>query len=950
MAGVDHALSAVSIMKNLKASSRKGHRTPPDHDPQALIRILAVEDDASFAAFLETALKALQTPERCQFHAVPSLVEGLERLKAGGVDVVLLDLGLPDSAGLATVETLVSQFPDVAVVVMSGQDDQRLMLQAIEAGAQDYLVKGQVSRDELLRAMRYALARQARAADWLEGLPIAAPHDRPELQANAYRAMVRALSHDARTPLNTVIGYLDMMDAEVLGPLPHPQYRDYVHVAHEAAGELQHLLDDLVARRRYALADTSTAMRQEIGDLSPDFVAVLQDGVVQMINQAGLDLLGAAQASQVEGFMLAAFVSADDQHWVKDGARPLLIHRGRVGMVLQTLQGTAVDVEVTAQPLGSDGDGAVLVVARDVRDRVNALRAVQARETRLLRILETIPDALVIVDEDGIVETFNPAAEAMFDRTSHHVVGARCGVLFPSQVVSDVLTWIKDVTTNAPQDQCSEECMVRETLAQAADGRLFPVTISMGCITLDERSLAVMVVRNVSAQRESEARLRFLATRDPLTKLPNLRLLMERMAQAVQMARQSRAYGTVLCVNVDQFRRINDAFGRAAGDEVLCQVAKRLERAIDPADTLGRTSNDQFLVIRDHTAHDQAQVLASAKNQATAFQAALAEPFVVQDRSVYLSASVGIALFGDQEDAASEVIRNADTALHHVKKGHTKGTVQVYSDAMRLAMVRRAAVDSRLRAALKNQELRVVYQPKVNLRTKQIIGAEALCRWDDPELGSVSPQEFVAVAEETGLILELGDWVMHTVCAQIAAWREAGLANMCVAVNLSPRQFRDPMLLDRIMGPLDANDVMPGQVELELTESVIVEDPDDAVEILWTLKQQGLSVAIDDFGTGYSSLSYLKRFPIRTLKIDRSFVKDLPHAEDDSAIARAIISLAHSLDMDLVAEGVESDEQLTFLRRHGCNLGQGFLFDRPMDAGALAEKLRAQEFAPDGAG
>lgn len=433
-------------------------------------------------------------------------------------------------------------------------------------------------------------------------------------------------------------------------------------------------------------------------------------------------------------------------------------------------------------------------------------------------------------------------------------------------------------------------------------------------------------IDDITERHQYQERLKFLATRDPLTGLPNRTLFQDQLEQSVRRADANGRSAAVFYIDLDHFKTINDTMGHSTGDRVLQDVARRLEAISPPETFISHLSGDEFALI----VPDAGSVLAVTV-LAEAVLGHLEQPFVVDGREIFTSASIGVVLYPDSAGTPHGLMRNVDTAVHHAKR-KGRNTYSFYSERLSHEMVRRLHLETGLRRALERGEMRVVFQPKIDLQTRALIGAEALLRWTNPDLGVVSPVEFIPVAEDTGMIVPIGEWVLQEVCRWLSRWQKQGQKPIRVAVNLSARQFRDPLLVERVKAIVATTGISARQLEFELTESVLVENAAEATKALWALRGLGVTLSIDDFGTGYSSLSYLKRFPIDALKIDQSFVRDLPDSQDDMAIVRAIILMGRSLDLHLVAEGVETAQQAEFLRANDCQFAQGFLFARPLSA------------------
>ena len=445
----------------------------------------------------------------------------------------------------------------------------------------------------------------------------------------------------------------------------------------------------------------------------------------------------------------------------------------------------------------------------------------------------------------------------------------------------------------------------------------------------------VAFFKDMSASKVAEERIRLLAYHDPLTGLPNRLLLTDRLAHALASARRRRGHVAVMFIDLDRFKNVNDSLGHAVGDKLLWEIAHRLNTCVREEDTVSRLGGDEFVIVIE-SLQDQQDAVAIATKIHRAFE----QPILVDGRILHASASIGIALYPDDGENAEVLMQNADTAMYQAKS-LGRNNYQFFAPFMNAHVRERLDLENTLREALARREFELYFQPIVNLRGGDIACVEALIRWRHPELGLVPPDKFIPVAEETGFIVQIGDWVVDQACRLMAQWQSAGLRPPRMSLNVSPRQFRQPGLADRIRCILSNHGVEAGRIDLEVTESALMEHPEAAARILGELKAMGLGIVIDDFGTGYSSLAYLKTFPIDKLKIDRSFVRDILTDNSDREITLAVIALSHNLGLQVVAEGVEEAEQLDFLKRHQCDGVQGYFYSRPKPAVEFLEYLRA---------
>lgn len=431
---------------------------------------------------------------------------------------------------------------------------------------------------------------------------------------------------------------------------------------------------------------------------------------------------------------------------------------------------------------------------------------------------------------------------------------------------------------------------------------------------------------DLTEYKQAQEKLNYLAYHDALTGLPNQALFKDRLQQALALARRNDQVLAVMLVNLDRFKTINDTLGYMAADQLLQEVAIRLTGCVRESDTVARLSSDEFALLLTQVgrAEDAAKIAENIKE-------ALQSPFHFADQELFVTASIGISLHPDDGREPAALLKSAGTALNRAKE-QDGNDYQFYTSGRTTKALRQLVLENNLRPGLEREEFIVHYQPQVNIETFQIVGMEALVRWQHPGLGLLYPLEFIRLAEDSGLIVSLGEWVLREACAQSKSWQDAGFEPLRLAVNLSARQFQQPRLVAAIGQILNETGLDPRFLELELTEGSVMKDPDEAIKKLHEIKAMGVKISIDDFGTGYSSLNYLKRFPLDTLKVDRSFVSDVNTDPDDAAIVTAIITLAHALKLNVIAEGVETPEQLAFLRSLNCDEVQGYLFSKPLSA------------------
>ncbi len=535
------------------------------------------------------------------------------------------------------------------------------------------------------------------------------------------------------------------------------------------------------------------------------------------------------------------------------------------------------------------------------------------------------------------------SAEGIFvwDPGSHRILEANNRLLGWLRYTREAITslTINDLLAFEPSADVSErmERVLREgslgdrpRLYRRSDGTPMEVETNASVVSFDGNQVVLVNVRDVGDIRRA-----YLTRYDPLTGLPNRQMFLDRLGETVAKARQGMVfYFAVMLLNLDRFKFVIDALGHSMGDLLLQAVAERISAVLREEDAVSRLEGDEFGILVEDIPEIQ-----EAAGGAKRILMALEEPFRINGQDLFVTAGVGISLYPMDGDDPEILLKCADTALYHAKE-LGRNNYQFYTAGLKNAVSERVELESALRKALEREEFQLYYQPQVEIKSGRIVGLEALIRWNHPEMGIVTPDRFIHLAEENGLILPMGDWVLRESCAQSEVWQQKGLMAGRMAVNLSARQFRQPGLEGKVARILEEGGFDANLLELELTESLLMQDAAATVHTLWELRSTGVHIAVDDFGTGYSSLSYLKRFRVDRLKIDRSFIRDLTLDVDAGAIVEAVISLAHTLRLKAIAEGVETEEQLEYLRSVGCDEVQGYFFSRPLPAAAAEEFLR----------
>ncbi len=676
------------------------------------------------------------------------------------------------------------------------------------------------------------------------------------------------------------------------------------------------VLEDVSSRLRRNEARTHALLRE-----SRDVLALVdRDGTLQYISPAADRILGRSSA-QFSGTNFAALIHPEDRPRVVAALEAPAAPGGqtqRFDCRVQHRDGQWIHLEVAIEDLRHDpAVDAIVMSCRDVSGRQRTDSDLCEAQERFRATFEYAPIGMALVGLDGRFGQVNRALAQMLGRAEDQLAGV------------PVLALVK------PDDQEAARAAMRGLIAGEvpttriehryvhADGRPVWVNVTMSLVRdarLQPRHLIVQV-EDITERRANGNELAHQAVHDPLTGLPNRHHFVELLGQAL-VDDHGAGHVAVLFLDLDHFQVVNDSLGHPAGDRLLVAIGDRLRAAIRPHDVVARFGSDEFTILcygvpNESTAFDLASRVA----------AAVAKPVALVEGEIFVTASVGIAMSTGDLDTPETLLRNADAAMHRAK-AQGRARSEAYDGDAHDQAVRHLRTGNELHRALEREELRMHYQPIVSLETGRTSGFEALLRWEHPERGLVRPDEFVSLAEETGLVVPIGSWALEQACRQAAAWHRGGAA-VTMSVNLSPRQLVEPILVDSVAAVLGRSDIDPDMIWLEITESTLMRDAESAVTTLRALRALGVHLSVDDFGTGYSSMSYLKRFPVEALKVDRSFIDGLGREPEDTAICTAVVSLAHALGLRAVAEGVETPEQLAELRTLGCELAQGYLFGHP---------------------
>ena len=802
------------------------------------IRALIVEDVEDDALLLVHHLKS--DGLKIDWQRVDT-EEGLTEALEQPWDIVFSDYSMPRFSGPHALEILRRHDPDIPFVFVSGTIGEEAAVEAMRAGAKDFIMKGQ----------------------WTRLLP--------------------TLNRELR---------------EV-----------------QLRRERRHALQTL---RKLSLVVKQAADSVFITD---------PNGRIEYVNPA-FETLSGYKAEEIIGSTPAILCSGQhDNRYYQNMWE--IITRGEVfhgTMVNRRKSGELFHEEKVITPL-KDEKGCVTHFVSTSRDITARVQAEEAR-SRLAAILEATPDLVAILEPEGSLRYLNGAGRRLLGLQPQDEIENHClQDIFPEPMAQQLTVEI------LPEVQRTGS-WTGETVLRLAQGKEMPVSqvVLAHKDTNGNIEYFSITARDISERKRFEAQLNHQATHDALTGLPNRFFLIDRFKSVLAHARRHGKYVAVLFLDLNNFKRVNDSLGHAAGDALLQQVARRLKTCLRPNDTVARHGGDEFTIVVGDLANVE-HTLTVLRKLRDVFE----RPVTIGTNELFVTFSTGIALYPHDGDQVDDLLRHADTAMYRAKSSGSS-QYRFYAPDMNARSHELLAMETDLRYALDHSEFLLHYQPQVELSSGRIAGAEGLIRWQHPKRGLMSPEDFVYLLENSGLITAVGEWVLRQACVMHRHWREAGFESKHICVNVSTVQFNDVELLDKVRRAVKEENMPPHMLELEITENIVMRDPESATELLQALNALGVRIAIDDFGTGYSSLAYLKRFPLNVLKIDKTFVNDLGK-DSGNAIVEASISLAQKLGFEIVAEGVETAEQLQFLRQHGCDLVQGFHLDRPLPQSEVTQSL-----------
>ncbi|WP_127588522.1 bifunctional diguanylate cyclase/phosphodiesterase [Paenibacillus koleovorans] len=590
--------------------------------------------------------------------------------------------------------------------------------------------------------------------------------------------------------------------------------------------------------------------------------------------------------------------------------------------------GYEITVELTVTQVSLHGMTQYTIYMRDITDRKLVEGALKESEERYRRLVDFSPEAIVVHRNGKIVFANEATVRMLGVPDTTFLFGHSVYDWVGEDRKEEVTAWLHAI------EYAEDPAGPIELEIMKYDGERIEIEANSILIQIEGKSFIQTIARDITEKKRSERTVKQMAYYDGLTGLPNRNKFNDLVTHSLEFAFTHELLVAIMFIDVDRFKHINDTLGHPVGDLLLKELAKRLSRCVRDSDTASRLGGDEFIVLLPNTTRDQAAIVAKRMMDA------IAKPFAIEGNSIVVTTSIGIAMYPNDGETSEALIKNADLAMYEAKE-LGKNSFRFYNQRMNMTAARKLALEQGLRGGLERGEFILHYQPKMSLSTEQIVGVEALIRWEHPELGTVGPVEFIPLAEQSGLIVPMGEWTLRTACRQNQAWQLKGYPPMRVAVNLSMLQFKQDDLVDKLKLILQDTGMSPEYLELEITESVAMNNQEQVIEKLQAIKQLGIQISIDDFGTGYSSLSYLNKYPFDTIKIDRSFIRDMREVTSEAAIVQSIIEMAHSLKMNVLAEGVETAEQVAILKAHKCDEMQGFYMCRPLSASSFEAKMLA---------
>ncbi|MCD4780055.1 MAG: EAL domain-containing protein [Candidatus Omnitrophica bacterium] len=922
-----------------------------------ILQCLLIEDVASDAQQIHQMLEDAQIDD-LKMKWVSGLSRGINHLKKNCFDVVLLDLNLSDNHGLDNFKKLYSLVNEIPIIVLTSIDDEKLALKAVQEGAQDYIVKDQVDVILLLRSLRHAIARsktQDRLREAEERYRTVANYAYDwEYWENPDGSMQWVSPSCARITGYTSDQFMNipfllhsiivLEDRKIFSHhrqlvASHPGVRQVQfrirrkdgcvvwieHVCQEVTSSDGAFIGvrasnrDITERQLSdeALRQSEEKFRKVIQSANDALIVFdLQSSAITDVNTKAVDLLG-MEVDQLIGLTFVD-IHPKEEHEKYQKIFSDLTEENFIGeeVFVQNGKNEKIPVEINSSIISLKDKKFVLAIYHDIRER----RKSEEKVRKLSLAVEQSPASVLITDTDGVIEYVNSKFCEVTGYSMNEVIGQKPGLLKSDSTTPDQYKSLWS-TIKKGNEWRGEFCNKKKS------GALFWEFISISPIKEANGTIThfLAVKEDITFRKQYEKKLIHQANFDALTDLPNRILAFDRLTQAINMAQRKNQTVAVMFIDLDYFKVVNDTLGHAVGDELLVKAAHRLQLSIRTSDTVARLGGDEFLIILpDLNAAAQASIVVNRILED------FSVPFILSDKEIFITTSIGITIYPADGDDPHVLLKNADAAMYQAKEA-SRNTFRFFLPEMNNVALQRMELEHDLRRAIENHELTVYYQPIFTIATGKLMAAEALLRWKHPDKGYISPERFIPLAEETGLIDQIGAWVIKEACHQLVIWIDQVGHPFRMAVNVSARQFKNKSLVSTVTQSLESNDLDSGLLELEVTERLLMEDSPKTTDVINQLKSIGVSFSIDDFGIGYSALSYLNKYDFNTLKIDRSFIRDVTSSDSSNiALCNAIIAMAHSLNLSVIGEGVETKQQLDFLKSKSCDGAQGYYFSKAL--------------------
>ncbi|WP_405118497.1 PAS domain S-box protein [Pseudomonas leptonychotis] len=805
--------------------------------------------------------------------------------------------------------------------LLDSQERLNLALDSADLGTWDWHIPSNMLLGSARASKLHGLAEEPFHDDFRKFFSFVPMEDRHAMRKH-FNNLARGLTEEYQVTYRAVYGNKEVHYLESTAKL----YRDADGKPERMAGILIDISERV--RREQSLA-ASEAKFASLFQASPDPIALttLPHGLTLEINASFSQTFG-WQPEEVVGRRMT-----DIDLWADRQQRNRLAGKLKREQLLDNeiadyrdKSGQIITCVVSSRVVLVSNQRCILTTFRDISERQKAQTELQASQEKFALAFHSSPDAITITERDSAryIEV-NEGFSRLTGYTSEEVIG---------RSAKDLDVWADLAERELMVEKLKRDGHVyhMEMHGKHRDGTVKLVEVSVEAIELNKTPCLLLTARDISELKNAQAQVQHLAYHDSLTNLPNRALLLDRLTQQISLLKRHELRGALLFIDLDHFKHINDSLGHPVGDAVLKLVTARLEASVRQEDTVARLGGDEFVVLISGLEGKRATVVQHVRAVAEKLRQLLAEPMLLDGHQLQVTPSIGIALIPDHGDTPADLLKRADIALYRAKDSG-RNTIQLFRNTMQKAASERLRMENDLRLALARGEFELYFQPQVDARNNQIIGAEALLRWMHPTLGTQSPALFIHILEESGLILEVGGWVLAEAChacAQLLQQHLVDVTQFSLCVNISPRQFRQHDFVERVESSLASSQLPATMLKLEITEGIVIQNIDDTIAKMNRLKRLGVTFAMDDFGTGYSSLTYLKRLPVDVLKIDQSFVRDATQDANDAEIIRAIVAMARSLGLEIIAEGVEQTDQLAFLQQQGCHHYQGYLFSKPV--------------------